>query len=424
MKQYSILLAGLLILSAGCQKADITATAVNPDGTSGEPVPVRFGLGQPAYNIAVKSAGSLETWGDNDLYIFGYRTGAAEYSEDYTPAGSQESTTLIYNVKATTSSVTGGTSQALEVLNENGNPFYYSGNYLYDFYGYYVDDAAATVEGTVWSKVPAETDPSPLVITTESAATPVSGVTLAKGVYVPIIIDGTQDIMSAEADKTADAATDDLGANEVDAADCYSAYAARRGVHPNLPFKHRLSRFTFEIKPGTESAKDVEVTGISIMANSKGFLGVVGENKDAVIALPTDEVSNPLAALALKERAEGSQECTDLTPVSLADATVGDADGIKAGESIMVIPGETSYQVIIETRMKEGSDIKENPDPIVKTLELSDKSAFEAGKSYNIVVTVYSPEEIVITATLTAWEDGEEISVGQDDDQKPSGNGQ
>ena len=393
MKQYSILLAGLLILSAGCQKADITATAVNPDETSGEPVPVRFGLGQPAYNIAVKSAGSLETWGDNDLYIFGYRTGAAEYSEDYTPAGSQESTTLIYNVKATTSSVTGGTSQALEVLNENGNPFYYSGNYLYDFYGYYVDDAAATVEGTVWSKVPAETDPSPLVITTESAATPVSGVTLAKGVYVPIIIDGTQDIMSAEADKTADAATDDLGANEVDAADCYSAYAARRGVHPNLPFKHRLSRFTFEIKPGTESAKDVEVTGISIMANSK-------------------------------ERAEGSQECTDLTPVSLADATVGDADGIKAGESIMVIPGETSYQVIIETRMKEGSDIKENPDPIVKTLELSDKSSFEAGKSYNIVVTVYSPEEIVITATLTAWEDGEEISVGQDDDQKPSGNGQ
>ena len=417
MKQYILLSAALLMAAAGCQKTEVKTDITPIDDT--KPVAVQFGLGQPEFDVAVKSAGSLEAWGTNDLYIFGYQTNAAEYSEG-------EATTLIYNVKATTNKATGGTEQTLTVLDPESadgagtEPFYYQGNNTYDFFGYYIDNAAATVEGTTWTPVTADTDPTPTVVTTESATTPVSGVTLKKGVYIPFIINGAQDIMTAEADKSKDELNETSENNEVDAADCYSAYAARRGVQPNLQFVHELTRFTFEIKPGTNDSKNVEVTGISIEANSKGFLGIAGEDKGTITALPFDETNNPLATFTLMERAADSETCTALQPVSLTDATVGAETGVKAGESIMVIPGETSYNITIQTQMNEASGIDAEIADIEKVLTLAENAQFEARKSYNVIITVYSLEKIEIKATLAAWEDGDEINIGQDDDQKPS----
>lgn len=417
MKQYILLSAALLMAAAGCQKTEVKTDITPIDDT--KPVAVQFGLGQPEFDVAVKSAGSLEAWGTNALYVFGYQTDAAEYSEG-------ETTTLIYNVKATTDKATGGTEQTLTVLDPESadgagtEPFYYQGNNTYDFFGYYIDDAAATVEGTTWTPVAAGTDPTPTVVTTESATTPVSGVTLKKGVYIPFIINGAQDIMTAEADKSKDELNETSENNEVDAADCYSAYAARRGVQPNLQFAHELTRFTFEIKPGTDASKNVEVTGISIEANSKGFLGIAGEDKGTITALPFDETNNTLATFTLMERAAGSETCTALQPVSLTDATVGGETGVKAGESIMVIPGETSYNITIQTQMNADSGIAAEIADIEKVLTLAENAQFEAGKSYNVIITVYSLEEIEIKATLAAWEDGEDITIGQDDDQKPS----
>ena len=415
------LMASAVILAAACQKTEINKIETTPEDNSNEPVPVLFGLGQPDYDVAVKSAGSLEKWGTNDLYVFGYNTQATEYEENSVLDGSSEASTLIYNIKATTSSVGTSPTQTLTVTNPDTNePFYYSGNNTYDFYGYYTDDAAATVEGTTWTRVEDETDPTPLVITTETAATPVSGVTLKKGVYIPFIIDGTQDLMTAEADKAIDEATETTS-DEVDAADCYSAYAARRGVQPNLQFKHLLTRFTFEIKPGSEESKKVEVTGIKIKANSKGFLGVVGEDKGTITELPVEETNNPLVEFTLMERAADSETCTALQPVSLTDLTVGDdEDGAKAGESIMVIPGETSYEVIISTKMNDDSGITAPIADLTKELTLTDDAPFAAGTSYNVVVTVYSLEKVEVKATLAAWVDGEEINIGQDGDEKPS----
>ena len=414
----SILFAAMLLIAAGCTKEKVQVSNENQiidnDGT---PVPVLFGLGQQKFDVAVKSVGSLESWSTtNDLYVFGYNSKAEEYEENATLAGSSEKTTLIYNIKA--NPTTTGAEAALNVINPaTSEPFYYSGNNTYDFYGYYVDDAAADItDASAW-ELETETGPAPLVITTESAATPVSGVTLSKGVYIPFIINGSQDIMAAEADKSIDEATETT-TDEVDAADCYSAYAARRGVQPNLQFKHMLSRFTFEIKPGSDESKNVEVTGIKIMANSKGFLGVVGADKGTVKPLPVDD-SNQLAEFSLMELSAGT--CVPLNPVSLTDLTVGDdEEGAKAGESIMVMPGETSYDIVVSTKMNESSGIKSEIADLNKKLALAENAQFEAGKSYNVVITVYSLEKIDIKATLNEWVPGEDINIGQDSDQKPS----
>ena len=46
----------------------------------------------------------------------------------------------------------------------------------------------------------------------------------------------------------------------------YSAYAARRGVQPNLVFEHQLARFTFEIIPGSASADNIQVEALSLQS--------------------------------------------------------------------------------------------------------------------------------------------------------------
>ena len=225
--------------------------------------------------------------------------------------------------------------------------------------------------------------------------------------------------MAAEADKAADAAKDDEGTNEVAPEDCYSAYAARRDIQPNLQFRHMLSRFTFQIKPGTDDAKNVEVTGIKIKANTKGFLCVVGDNKGTVIPCAVDEENNPLVDMELQQRSVAGQ-CEPLEPVSLTEASA--EAPVTAGESIMAMAGETSYDIVISTRMNEASGIKTPIADLEKKLTLSENAQFAAGTSYNVTITVYSLEKIEVTATLAEWADGEDITIGEDEDQKPSGN--
>ena len=53
------------------------------------------------------------------------------------------------------------------------------------------------------------------------------------------------------------------------------------------------------------------------------------------------------------------------------------------------------------------------PD-LVKKGETTGIAAFEAGKSYNVIITIYGFERIVVTTTLAPWEDGGEINIGQD----------
>ena len=140
-----------------------------------------------------------------------------------------------------------------------GLPFikYYPSTGQFDFWGYRIDDAV-------------------------KEADPVVG---ENDIKVTFKVDGTQDVLAAQtiekfADLSAARQTAIQGGEATfdattTAGTRYSASAARKGIQPELLFKHMMTRLTFQVKAGTPSiafndetgtpsANPVYVTGISV----------------------------------------------------------------------------------------------------------------------------------------------------------------
>lgn len=308
------------------------------------------------------------------------------------------------------------TNSGLATTADNTIAYYpVSGNY--DFWGYRVDDAA--VGGT------------PVVKTVDDAGTEVEANAATKRV-VGIEIDGSQDIMAGKAAPSADEVTK-LG-NYAD--NFYSAYAARKGVQPNITFNHLLTRFTFEVRAGSKATAGlpaggntdaVKVTGVSVGSKTTGTLTVAytGETKAAADLLT---FTGDASALTLKQRdaalADNNAPLVALEPVSLTwtddAATIGDV--IKVGEALLVAPGETEYPLTISL----SQDVLEQltgakvtrPLEQKATIKMAAGQKFEPGKSYKVTITVYGLEGIEVTATLVPWADGGSIDI--DDDRNPN----
>lgn len=357
----SLLFAALAVtVAAACTKTNQV-----PQETidNGEAVPVRLAVSSPR-TIEVKSTGAATgQWSGQKLNIYSYEAGVADYST---------ATAFIDNVGATapTSELTG----AITLTNPDTNePFFYAAGKYYDFFGYYIDDAATAV---------------PTVA--------------ADGVYVPFTINGSQDLMIATSDKAADiaAAAASLTEDKV-----YSAYAARRGVQPKLVFKHQLARFTFEIVAGAESGNLINVDGISIESVASGDLKVVGADR-GLANLASDKVE-----FFLQEKtAEGTLQA--LTPVKPLpyDVSAPKTNVKSVGESLMVVPGASSYRLKVYTSQ---DNTQSQIDPQVWNLNINNiqgapegAAAFEAGYSYKVTIVVYGLEEVKISVELEEWKDG------------------
>ena len=111
-----------------------------------------------------------------------------------------------------------------EAMIKNGTINYYPPAGNFDFFGYHADNAVATTAA---------------IAKTDELWT------------VPFTIDGTQDLMSTKAALTP---TQESKLTGTRANDFYSAYAARKGVHPTLTFKHLLTRLQFSVKAGNDAA--------------------------------------------------------------------------------------------------------------------------------------------------------------------------
>lgn len=368
-----------------------------PDPEEG-PVPVQFGLASPEYSVTTKSAGGLDAWNNTTLYVYGFVRTETDYNEAF-----------INNVAATAAS---GQNTLLDVndADNNGNPYYYQGDAVYDFYGYHIDDAA---EGGT---------PEPIVVE-EAGATQGDGTSLAHGVYIPFTINGSQDLMTATADPTAD-----VGQTGVDPTRAYSAYAARKGVDPTLTFQHQLARFKFQIKAGAASGMDVQVDAIEILnQKATGYLKVVGADQGITVA--ADDPGNTTFTL-MEQGPDGIQALTPIAPTTeFADGKTQKADPI--GESIMIFPDGASCEINIKTTDVGISDPTPIPDQRF-TINASDllkngtdvsagATKFDAGKEYTITIIIYGPEAIEITAALTDWEDGGEVTWDPDEPQTGTG---
>lgn len=389
-KLYVYVALAAMGVMAACSKND----NVDPQGNGGNTViddnsPVAVELGVSGVNLDVnvtpksKAAGALDTWNSQALYIYAFdRT-----EDDFTTVA------FIDNVQGTAPAAStpdpqpGDTLGVITLTNPAypGEPFYYSGSTVYDFYGYYIDDAAVESAVSAGAVVPTET---------------------ATSIYVPFRINGTQDLMVAKADP----AVDVKGATEtVESTRAYSAYAARRGVQPTLRFRHLLSRFNFEIKPGAASADNVTVDSIALVSKVEGELVVVSANAEDLGL--NNIVEGTLDTLCLPGiAAEGVKTAT-----FDAESDKDNQTPTVVGTNLLVIPGETSYELLVWLSNDNG----DSPiAPQVAQVTLPGSATFDAGKVYTVTIMIYGLESVEVSASLTGWQDGGTVTI--DPDQIPT----
>lgn len=358
-------------------------------------------------------------WAGQTLWVYMLQKGSMELGYYKTPAdaaGAAVGTAVFDNKEFKAPNTAESTVSGLATT-ADGTIAYYPVSGNYDFWGYRVDDAVA---GTPDVKLVDDTD-------NEVAADQ------ATKRVVDIVINGSQDIMAGKATPSADEVTK-LG-NYGD--NFYSAYAARKGVQPNITFNHLLTRFTFEVRAGSKATagagasgntEAVRVQGVSVESLTDGKLTVAykGETKEAADLLTFTGDASPLT---LKQRAAGADNnapLVDLEEVALtwpadAAATVGDV--LPVGEALLVAPGKTEYPLTIALaqKVKKNTTAADKEDMALEqkaTIKIDGTQKFEPGKSYKVTITVYGLEEIEVTATLVPWQDGGSIDI--DDDRNPN----
>lgn len=357
-------------------------------------------------------------WAGQTLWVYMLQKGSMDLALYKAPAAGGVATpdVEVFNNKEFKAPTTADNTKSGLATTADGTIAYYPVSGNYDFWGYRVDDAAGA---------------TPVVKTVDDTGAAVEANVATKRV-VDITIDGSQDIMAGKAVPSTDEVTK-LG-NYAD--NFYSAYAARKGVQPNITFNHLLTRFTFEVRAGSKATAGlpaggntdaVKVTGVSVDSKTTGTLTVAytGATKEAAELLT---FTGDASALTLKQRdaalADNNAPLVALEPVSLTwtddAATIGDV--IKVGEALLVAPGETEYPLTISLSQDvleqlTGAKVTK-PLEQKATIKMDGVKAFEPGKSYKVTITVYGLQEIEVTATLVPWADGGSIDI--DDDRNPN----
>ena len=282
---------------------------------------------------------------------------------------------------------------------------YYPTQSAFDFWGYRLDDA---IQG----------EPA------------VSGDSTMQ--EVGFTLDGSQDIMVGKATPTEDDLT-----KCADSAKIYSAYAARRGVQPDIKFKHLLSRLVFSITGGNKDACDdesgVKVTAIKVKSKYTGKL-IVAYTPDAEVTnelVPTEDVKDLVLMQRATDDTYGNNKLIALKAKNPKwDTEANKAKKTNIGEAILAVPAD-NYELTIELSQKvktqEAYNDGEDHPARYETrtfsyndvIKLADDKVFEAGYSYNVNITVYGLSEIKINTTLTPWIDGGNIDMNPEDDGTP-----
>ncbi len=372
----------------------------------GTPVEITLAANAPAIEtkVATRAMGTVggtttatNKWAGEELVIYGYRT------KPNATSGAIETDVYINGLKVP-APVDGAENMLAEFKHPDGTykdePYFYQNNEVFDFYGYYIDNAA-------------------------TGAVTANSTTLT----VPFKIDGGHDLMIAKTDKAAD-----VGDADVPLSKLYSSTSARKGVTPNLQFKHALSRFTFEVLPGSASARDIYIKAVKVKGIPEGTLNILGGDAATKTITPSTTATAVDFELRQVEGTGADRELVALDPTNpnLGFMHVGPDPKLfdKAnyepkpiGESIMVIPGQKSYPLTVSFGWQDDkyqqalNDLTANIniDEVAVLPNQTKGDVFEAGKSYKITIVVYGPEKIELKAELAPWvEVGTQI-VDQDD---------
>ena len=416
------------ILAAGfvsCSDNDTDNTLQNPSEESATPILFNVGSGRvdvlqnaPATRgtgTVGDTIGTGNIWHGEALNVYMFKkdslvlatendgtTPIFENALVYAPDSRKDQTGVVY----------------ADYASENGVK-YYPMNGNYDFFAYRADDA---VNGT--------------------PATDSVDVKKATKMFVPVTIDGTQDLMIAKA-----AVSDTITLDSALRARCYSAYSARRGVQPHFKFEHLLSRLKFFATPNAEKDTIVRVEAIKVLGRDyEKANGMVVKaactDAEFTIAWTGDSIVNLLANLDNPTNADIALMQVDTAAINAGNDSVNvdlvaltpfapvwnktTNKGVKTqvGESMLLFPAE-SY--VMEITLSQNIAKAGEPDSIITNklynelkLPVDAQGApvgFKAGNQYHINFVVYGLEEIKLELELTPWnyvEGANDVEINDD----------
>ena len=260
-----------------------------------------------------------------------------------------------------------------------GLPYFYPLQGTLDFFACYLGKRADN-EG---AKVPGDLFEDSLVKKINEKYISLSDMTLG----FTITVDGTQDIMTAYADRDADCrSASNPGSYIISPDEAYGSQSARMGVYPKLKFSHVLTRLSFSAKAMTEglTVKDVRAAG----RNSARLMPVrPNPSKTSSFEYLSDGDQGSLAV-------EGIQY-----PVSLSTTSVR-----SIGETMM-IPGGTLCMVYLDLKQL-GVDGIATTTVSVDLATIESGMTFQEGMWYDIVLSVYGAQRVEVDVTMNPWRSG------------------
>jgi len=412
---FAIAAAGLFASCTSDDNFDANASLLQESAADGR-MPIEIGLGKIAAintrgtgTVGDTVGGTNNVWQNQKVNIFMFK----KDSLDLALIDEVNNRTPIYDQTVFRTDITGlDKNRAIDMTDAIK---YYPTSGAFDFWGYRLDGAGTSI--------PAQT-------ATNSYDSP------SKQVKFGIEIDGSQDIMWAQA---VPSHTDTLALieNNVNHSDrAYSAYAARRGVQPELNFKHLLTRLHFQILAGTFdasalSANGIFVDSIGIETRTKGTFTVAytpAHKPDSLIAWETERDTlylqrRPKSGDAGYDNAvpAENQNLVTLTPVAPEGTGTSESDfqavPTEVGEALLVAH-DTQYRLLVKMHQnvisnEDGVTTKEEHFTVPATLKVD--GGFKPGYNYNVLITLYGLSNIEITATLAKWENGGTLPITPED---------
>ena len=213
-------------------------------------------------------------------------------------------------------------------------------------------------------------------------------------VVAAIPIDGTQDLIWGR--------TSNLDDSEGNLA--YSAAYFRSAVHknetPSIAFSHKFMRLTFSMVPGTDA------DGTFDQALNMGIESIKINNVPDVAYLTVADRENPDNDGTVDYDWE---KVTDFHLCDTGDVALRDDHFVKpvetvVGQGILLpvpVDGVAPYTVEVTLKDKDGNVFYSDRPMAIRFANAGGK--FEAGRSYNIRLTVHGAKTVGIDATLTGW---------------------
>lgn len=376
----NIFISAVIICLASC--TDNSYKGIESDMDKGEQLPVHIIVGDAGEIVEAKGSGAMEdgdpkVWEGKTINVLAFRR---DLKADFGVNAASGNDDCLIDGSLDRGNVLGGKEAYVNELDSYitwKDPeeviYYRQDNHPYDFYAYYIDQ---------------DTDDKDIYRTKE-------------GVMIMMEIDGHQDVMSAHATLTEEQLSRP-GYTELDKAELetysFSAYSAKRNIHPVLYFRHHLTRLDFEMSAGAADSESIMIDSIVVRSKSKAVFTVAHKNP-ANMGMDFSGSHN-YTGLVLPE-ADGSKLRLDTWhPVMGED---GKPVRTKIGGSLLLAP---------DSRFNFSIHVKENkPDGSVLRYEHrlnlnSPEGYFGEGNQHVVHLTVYGLEEISISVELQKWQEG------------------